>query len=397
MAKRWARVPRSLRGVEEQLNRQVYLDHAASTPARPEVVEAMLPWLGEHPGNPSGSHRMARDARRAIDDARDAVAALVGMDPGGVVFTSGGTEADNLAVDGVLGASSGVAVCCAAEHAAVLEPVREFGGVVLPADAGGRIDLGALAATLESVADIRLVSVMAANNETGVVSPVAEVASLVAERAPDAVVHCDAVQATAWLDLAGTCRGARLVSITGHKFGGPKGAGALVVDGDVPLTPMLRGGGQERERRSGTQNVPAIVGLGRAAELVVADREATAERVAAMRDRLEASLVATVPGASCTVPDGVERTPAVAHLCFEGIESEALLFMLEQEGICASAASSCSSGAQDPSHVLAAMGIDRAVAAGSLRLSLARATTDEDVDHALSVIPGIVGRLSAYA
>lgn len=340
---------------------------------------------------------MARDARRAIDDARDAVAALVGMDPGGVVFTSGGTEADNLAVDGVLGASSGVAVCCAAEHAAVLEPVREFGGVVLPADAGGRIDLGALAATLESVADIRLVSVMAANNETGVVSPVAEVASLVAERAPDAVVHCDAVQATAWLDLAGACRGARLVSITGHKFGGPKGAGALVVDGDVPLSPMLRGGGQERERRSGTQNVPAIVGLGRAAELVVADREATAERVAAMRDRLEASLVATVPGASCTVPDGVERTPAVAHLCFEGIESEALLFMLEQEGICASAASSCSSGAQDPSHVLAAMGIDRAVAAGSLRLSLARATTDEDVDHALSVIPGIVGRLSAYA
>ena len=397
MAKRWARVPRSLRGVEEQLNRQVYLDHAASTPARPEVVEAMLPWLGEHSGNPSGSHRMARDARRAIDDARDAVAALVGMDPGGVVFTSGGTEADNLAVDGVLGASSGVAVCCAAEHAAVLEPVREFGGVVLPADAGGRIDLGALAATLESVADIRLVSVMAANNETGVVSPVAEVASLVAERAPDAVVHCDAVQATAWLDLAGACRGARLVSITGHKFGGPKGAGALVVDGDVPLSPMLRGGGQERERRSGTQNVPAIVGLGRAAELVVADREATAERVAAMRDRLEASLVATVPGASCTVPDGVERTPAVAHLCFEGIESEALLFMLEQEGICASAASSCSSGAQDPSHVLAAMGIDRAVAAGSLRLSLARATTDEDVDHALSVIPGIVGRLSAYA
>ena len=397
MAKRWARVPRSLRGVEEQLNRQVYLDHAASTPARPEVVEAMLPWLGEHSGNPSGSHRMARDARRAIDDARDAVAALVGMDPGGVVFTSGGTEADNLAVDGVLGASSGVAVCCAAEHAAVLEPVREFGGVVLPADAGGRIDLGALAATLESVADIRLVSVMAANNETGVVSPVAEIASLVAERAPDAVVHCDAVQATAWLDLAGACRGARLVSITGHKFGGPKGAGALVVDGDVPLSPMLRGGGQERERRSGTQNVPAIVGLGRAAELVVADREATAERVAAMRDRLEASLVATVPGASCTVPDGVERTPAVAHLCFEGIESEALLFMLEQEGICASAASSCSSGAQDPSHVLAAMGIDRAVAAGSLRLSLARATTDEDVDHALSVIPGIVGRLSAYA
>lgn len=383
--------------MDEQSDRQVYLDHAASTPARPEVVEAMLPWLSEHPGNPSGAHRMARDARRAIDDARDAVAALVGMEPGGVVFTSGGTEADNLAVDGVLRAGSGVAVCSAAEHAAVLEPVRESGGVVLPTDAGGRIDLVALEETLDSIADIRLVSVMAANNETGVINPVAEVVALVTERAPDAVVHSDAVQATAWLDLSEICSGVRLVSITGHKFGGPKGAGALVVDSDVALVPMLRGGGQERERRSGTQNVPAIVGLGRAAELVVVDREETAARVAAMRDRLEAGLLAAVPGARRTVPDGVDRTPAVAHLCFEGIENEALLFLLEQKGVCASAASSCSSGAQEPSHVLAAMGIDREVAAGSLRLSLARTTTDADVDHALSVIPEIVGRLSEYA
>ena len=394
-AKRWAQVRRSLGGVEERSDRQVYLDHAASTPPRPEVVEAMLPWLAEHPGNPSGSHRLARDARRAIDDARDAVAALVGLDAGGVVFTSGGTEADNLAVDGVLGADSGVAVCCSTEHVAVLEPVRDSDGVVLSVDAGGRIDLGALAETLDSVADIKLVSVMAVNNETGVISPVAEVASMVAERAPGAVVHCDAVQAAAWLDLPSTCQGAHLVSITGHKFGGPKGAGVLALDGNIPLSPMLRGGGQERERRSGTQNVPAIVGLGRAAELVMEDRKDTADRVAAMRDRLEAGLLASVPGTRCTVPEGVERIPAVTHLCFEGVESEALLYLLEQEGICASAASSCSSGAQESSHVLAAMGVDREMAAGSLRLSLAWPTTGEDVDHALSVIPGIARCLSA--
>ncbi|MED5584539.1 MAG: aminotransferase class V-fold PLP-dependent enzyme, partial [Actinomycetota bacterium] len=176
---------------------EAYLDHAASTPARSEVVEAMLPWLAEHPGNPSGSHRLAREARRAIDDARDAVAALLGADPGDVVFTSGGTEADNLAVDGVLGIRGGVAVCGATEHPAVLDPVRLSGGVVVPTNAGGRIDLGALADALDAIADVRLVSVMTANNETGVVNPVPEAAALVAEHAPEALLHTDAVQATA--------------------------------------------------------------------------------------------------------------------------------------------------------------------------------------------------------
>ncbi|HJL77422.1 MAG TPA: aminotransferase class V-fold PLP-dependent enzyme, partial [Acidimicrobiales bacterium] len=292
---------------------EAYLDHAASTPARPEVVEAMLPWLAEHPGNPSGSHRLAREARRAIDDARDAVAALIDADPGDVVFTSGGTEADNLAVDGVLGARGGVAVCGATEHPAVLDPVRLSGGVVVPTDVGGRIDLGALVDALDAIADVRLVSVMAANNETGVVNPVPEVAALVAEHAPEALVHTDAVQATAWLDLSDACRGAHLVSITGHKFGGPKGAGALVLRGGATVAPMLRGGGQERERRSGTQNVPAIVGLGMAATLVTADREATAARVGALRDRLEAGLLSAVPTARRTGPDDVPRAPGIAH------------------------------------------------------------------------------------
>ena len=376
---------------------EAYLDHAASTPARPEVVEAMLPWLAEHPGNPSGAHRLAREARRALDDARDAVAALVGADPGDVVFTSGGTEADNLAVDGVLGARGGVAVCGATEHPAVLDPVRLSGGVVVPTDAAGRIDADALAATLDAVADVRLVSVIAANNETGVVNDVPAVAALVAEHAPDAAVHTDAVQATAWLDLAAATGGAHLVSLTGHKFGGPKGAGALVLRDGATVAPVLRGGGQERERRSGTQNVPAIVGLGVAARLVATDRDDAAARVGALRDRLEAGLLAAVPDARRTVPSGVARTAGVAHVCVPGIESEALLFLLERDGISASAASSCASGAQEPSHVLAAMGVDRDAAVGSLRLSLGHGTTDAEVDHALAAIPAAVAHLREHA
>jgi len=406
------RVGRSLDavGVEptnEILQKRVYLDHAASTPARPEVVAAMLPWLADHPGNPSGSHAAAREARRAVDDARDHVAVLVGCLPGEVVFTSGGTEADNLAVDGVVRATGGLPVCSAAEHPAVLEPVRDAGGMVVPTDAGGRIGLEALAEVLASVdassaADapetrIALVSVMAANNETGVVTDLEAVAEVMARHAPDAVLHSDAVQATAWLDLPTMVHPADLVSITGHKFGGPKGAGALVVRDGVPLAPVLRGGGQERERRSGTQNVPAIAGLGEAARLMVAEREAMGRRVGALRDRLENGLMASVDGAGATVSGSVVRTAGVAHLCFDGIESEELLFLLERDGIAASAAASCASGAQEPSHVLAAMGIDRVTAAGSLRLSLGWASTDADVDHALAVIPPAVERLRAHA
>ena len=375
------------------------MDHAASTPVRPEVVAAMLPWLADHPGNPSGSHVAAREARRAVDDARDHVAVLVGCLPGEVVFTSGGTEADNLAVDGVVRATGGLPVCSPAEHPAVLAPVVDVGGLVVPTDAAGRINLEALGDLLSGPDGerVRLVSAMVANNETGVVTDVDAVADVVDRHAPQAVVHSDAVQAAAWLDLPTAVRRAGLVSITGHKFGGPKGGGALVVRAGVPLAPVLRGGGQERERRSGTQNVPAIVGLGEAARLMAIEREALGLRVGVMRDRLEGGLRAGIDGVHRTVPDGVPRTPGVAHLCFDGIESEELLFLLERGGIAASAAASCASGAQEPSPVLAAMGIDRATAAGSLRLSLGHASTDDDVDHALAVIPAAVERLRGYA
>ena len=381
----------------ENAGPQAYLDHAASTPARPEVVEAMVPWLADHPGNPSGAHAVARAARRAVDDARDWVAALVGATAGEVVFTSGGTEADNLAVDGVVRATGGLPVCSAVEHPAVLAPVREAGGVVVPTDTGGRIDLDALAATLAGVDGICLVSVMAVNNETGVINDLDAVADVVAEHAPEAMLHTDAVQATAWVDLGPACRSAALVSLTGHKFGGPKGAGALVVRDGVPMAAVLRGGGQERDRRAGTQNVPAIVGLGEAARLVQADREATVRRIGALRDRLEGGLLAAVDGVHRTVPDGTPRTPGVAHLCISGVESEALLFLLERHGLSVSACSACASGAQEPSHVLAAMGVDRTAALGSVRLSLGHASTPADVDHALAVVPATVAQLREHA
>ena len=381
----------------EDAGPQVYLDHAASTPARPEVVEAMVPWLADHPGNPSGAHAVARAARRAVDDARDWVAALVGATAGEVVFTSGGTEADNLAVDGVVRATGGLPVCSAVEHPAVLAPVREVGGVVVPTDTGGRIDLDALAETLADVDGIRLVSVMGVNNETGVINDLDAVANVVAEHAPEAMLHTDAVQAAAWVDLGPACRSAALVSLTGHKFGGPKGAGALVVRDGVPMAAVLRGGGQERDRRAGTQNVPAIVGLGEAARLVQADREATVRRVGVLRDRLEGGLLAAVDGVHRTVPDGTPRTPGVAHLCISGVESEALLFLLARHGLSASAGSSCASGAQEPSHVLAAMGVDRTAALGSVRLSLGHASTPADVDHALAVVPAAVAQLREHA
>ncbi len=346
---------------------------------------------GPH-GNPSGAHRLARDAQRLLDEARDAVAAAVGGDPGGVIFTAGGTEADNLAIAGVLGARGGVAVCPAAEHHAVLYPVENSGGRVVAHREDGRVDLDNLTAALDE--EVSVVSVMAVNNESGVIQPLDPIADLVAKHAPDAVLHTDAVQAAAWLDLPEHTRRADLVSISGHKFGGPMGVGALVVRNEVALTPLLQGGGQERGRRAGSHNVAGIVALGAAIAETAAERLETNARVAGLRDRLANGLLEMVPG---TVESGnrADKVPGSCHLCFEGIESEALLFLLEQGGVYASAASSCASGAQEPSHVLAAMGVPRSMARGSLRLSLGASSTAADVDRVLAVLPPAVERLRA--
>ena len=374
----------------------IYLDHAASTPVREEVIQAMMPWLTEHPGNPSGSHRLAREARRAIDDARDHLALLVGAEPGNVIFTSGGTESDNLAIDGILGAKGGQALCSATEHPAVLEPVRESGGIVAPTDDTGRVNLESLANLLDSFADISIVSVMMANNETGVINDINTIADLISEKTPETMIHTDAVQATSWLDIAETSKKAHLISLTGHKFGGPKGAGALILRNGVNLAPVIRGGGQERERRSGTQNVPAIVGLGEAARLMQVERLKINERVTRLRDKLENGLIDKISGVSRTLPKETPRTPGIAHLCFEKIENEALLFLLEDKGIYASAASSCASGAQEASHVLQAMGVDLKTAGGSIRFSLGQTTTEEEIDNALIAVPSAVEQLREF-
>jgi len=374
-----------------------YLDYAATTPVRPEALEAMLPILSDNFGNPSGAHRMARAANQVLDEAREQLADALGCEPGEIVFTAGGTEADNLAITGTVSSLGGRPACSAIEHHAVLDPVEYHDGIVLPVTTAGAVDLDALAAVVaEHGESLSIVSVMLANNETGVVQPLAEIASMVRAAAPQALIHTDAVQALCWLDVAELAAVADLVSISGHKFGAPKGVGALVVREGHPatakLTPILKGGGQERGRRGGTHNVAGIAALAVAAELTVAERADQVDRVRRLRDRLADGIVDAVPGAIET-GDRAAKTANICHVCFEGIESEALLFLLEKADIMASAASSCASGAMEPSHVLAAMGFDRALAFGSLRLSLGYASTDADVDAVLAALPPAVERL----
>jgi cysteine desulfurase len=373
----------------------VYLDHAATTPLRAEAFDAMRPWLTTAFGNPSGGHRIAREACRAVDEARDAVAAALGCAPGDVVFTGGGTEADNLAVAGVVAAARAHggptgAVCSAIEHHAVLHAVEAEGGHTVSVDAAGRIDLDRLADAID--AGTALVSVMLANNEVGTIEDLGAVAAVVGERSPHAVLHTDAVQAVAWLDVAALAAPAALVSIAAHKFGGPQGTGALVVREGVCLSPLLRGGGQERERRSGTHNVAGIVGMAAALTAAIADRDTAVDAVRRRRDRLAAG-IADALGGVVESAAGVERLPNIAHLRLAGVDSEALLVLLDDEGVCASAGSSCASGAMEPSHVLAAMGVARADARTALRLSLGRTTTDADVTRGIEAVVGAATRL----
>lgn len=370
-----------------------YLDHAATTPVRPRAVEALLPFLTETFGNPSGAHRAARDARRALDDARDLLGAALGASPGDIVLTSGGTEADNLAVFGTAaGFGPGAVVCSAVEHHAVLHAVEQIGGRVAPVDRQGRVDLDALADVLDE--SVRLVSVMLVNNEVGTVQPLEDIAAVVRDRAPRALLHTDAVQALTWVDVAARAAVADLVSISAHKFGGPKGTGALVVRPTVPLRPRLVGGGQERDRRSGTQNVAGVVAMAVAAEETVRTRAETVARVAALRSRLVDGLHAALPGLCETVDRSqAEVVAGIAHLCVPGTESEALLFLLEGAGVYGAAGSSCASGATQLSHVLVAMGVPEHLGRGAVRLSLGYASSDADVDAALVALPAAAAQL----
>jgi cysteine desulfurase len=374
---------------------RVYLDHAATSPMRVEAVEAMLPFLSERYANPVGSHAAARDARRALDEAREVVAGVLGAAPGEVVFTSGGTESDNLAICGPdLG--GGRAICSSIEHHAVLHTMRAVGGSTVPVDAGGILDLAALAAALAEPAlpPVRLVSTMLVNNEVGTVQPLAEVVAMVRQQAPEALVHTDAVQALCWTDLASIAAGADLVSVSAHKFGGPKGVGALVVRprARALLRPIHHGGGQERDLRSGTHNVAGIVAMSVAAAATLAEREEAVVRVSALRDRLADQVRAGAAGMTETTPRET-RAAGICHLSFEGIEAEELLLLLDRAGVAASAGSACASGALEPSHVLSAMGLPPAVARSCIRFSLGYSTSEQEVDAAAAAVIEAVGML----
>lgn len=372
------------------MERLIYLDHAATTPMVPAAIEAMLPFLDVEFANPSGSHRFARRARQRVDEARERIAELAGWAPGGVVFTSGGTEADNALIQGVVRRAGGQAVCPAAEHHAVLASVEAGAHRIVGVLDDGSVDLDQLAAAVGP--QTAVVSVMAVNNEVGTVTDLAEVAAVVRARAPHAVVHTDAVQAACWLDLAGLARHVDALSLSAHKFGGPKGVGVLMVRQHVEWAPLLVGGGQERERRSGTHNVAGIVAM----EVALAESQrslvAESARLGALRDRLVDGLAAEAPSMVETVARA-RKVAGSAHVMFPGIENEAILFLLDEAGLCASAASACASGAMAPSHVLAAMGVPRRLAGGSLRLTLGRTTTEDDIARAVPIIAGAVHRL----
>ena len=368
----------------------------------------MAPFAAQVFGHPSGHHRQARAARQAVEDARDQVAELLGAAPGEVVFTSGGTEADNLAVLGVLGAAARrragqetVVVSSAIEHAAVLEACRAAAArlprvehATVGVDTHGVLDLERLAEVLAEALDARvsLVTVMLANNEVGTVQPLSDVVALTRRLAPGAVVHTDAVQGAAWLDVAIAARGVDLISVSAHKLGGPKGAGALVVREGTELEPLVVGGGQERERRAGTHDVAGAVGLATALASVAKERDAEAVRVGALRDRLADGLLDSVPSVT-EAADRKSVVPGTCHLCFEGVDREELVVLLDEAGVCVSAGAACASGALEPSHVLAAMGVPARIARGSIRFSLGHTTSPADVERALAVVPEAVARL----
>ena len=358
----------------------LYLDHAATGPVRPEVRTAMLPFLGERYGNPSSHHTVGEDAAAALTDARRRVAAVLGMRPGDVIFTSGATEANNLALKGVAVAAllrtgrPGHLVTSAIEHESVLESAefleRVHGMAVtrLPVDQDGLVSPDDLAASLRE--DTVLVSLGYANNEIGTVQDAAALAAVsTAARVP---LHLDAVQAAGWLPLAGI--GAGALSIAGHKIGAPQGIGALAIRGRIPLEPLLHGGGQERDRRSGTENVAGAVGLAVALELAEAERLDATARVAAVRDAFVARVLALIPEARLT-GHASRRLPGTASFTFSGVSGEAVLLELERRGVVSSSGSACAAGSDEPSHVLLALGVAPEVAQTSVRFSFGHHAT----------------------
>ena len=381
--------------------RSVYLDHAATTPVRPEVLEAMLPYLGvEAFGNPSSAHRVGRAARAGVEEAKRRVAEALHVEPNQVIFTSGGTEADNLAIIGSAlaardhGGHFRVAVS-ATEHKAILaaaHAVKHLGGdeIILPVDSDGLVDESAVADALRR--GVAIVSIMWVNNEVGTVQPIGKLAARCREAG--VAFHSDAVQAFGKIPVNLAEVPVTFLTISGHKIGAPKGIGALIVRDRHALEAIIHGGGQQFGIRPGTENVPGIVALGRAAELAAKEQATTAARVAKLRDDLEARFLAVVEGA---VVNGrnAPRAPQTVSFSIPGADGEALLMHLDLAGIACSGGSACSTGSVDPSHVLTAMGIAKDMGSAALRFSLGRESTSEDVDALIEAMPKVVAKVRA--
>lgn len=373
--------------------RRVYLDNNATTPVLPEVLEGMRPYFGEHFGNASSIHHHGQETRAAVERARESVAELLGCRPAEVVFTSGGTEADNLAVFGLARPGDHV-ITSTIEHHAVLNSCKhlvEKGIAVtsLPVDGHGLVDPDDLRRALRP--NTKLVTIMFANNETGVLQPVEEFGKICAEA--DVYFHTDAVQAAAKVPIRVKEIGCDLLSISGHKIHAPQGVGALYVRKGTTLEPMLYGGSHERSRRAGTENVPGIVGLGKAAELALRGFEnGETARMAALRDELENAILQNVEAAGVNGA-GAPRVPNTSNVYFDYIEGEALIIALDLKGLAVSTGAACSSGAIEPSHVLTAMGLRPDRARASIRFSLGKQNTHDDVDFAIQLVPTQVARL----
>jgi cysteine desulfurase len=379
--------------------RVVYLDHSASTPVDAKVVEAMLPYFTESYGNASGLHRQARASARALDQARRDVAEVLGCKPKEIVFTSCGTESDNLAIRGVawtgkLAGKGKHLITSPIEHHAVSQTINQlcdrfgFEQTVVPVDRYGLVDPGDVARAIRP--DTLLISIMYANNEVGTIEPLAEVGAIARERGIP--FHTDAVQAGGYLDLDVGRLNVDLLSLSGHKFYAPKGVGMLYVRQGTRLQPEQTGGGHEGNRRAGTENIPYIVGLATALRLAQQERASEAARLSALRDRLVTAIYAGIPDAQLTGhPE--RRLPGHASFVIPGVEADGLLMHLDMAGVCAASGSACTTGMPEPSHVLMAMGVEHTLALGALRLTLGRSTTQADVDYVVEILPGIVEKL----
>ncbi len=379
------------------------MDHAATTPVDPRVVEAMLPYFSQKYGNASSIYSLGREARQAIEDARRTVADILGCDPKEVIFTSCGSESDNLAIRGVAFAQrhrgkGNHIITSPIEHHAVSHTVEQlekyFGFEVtyVPVDKYGMVDPDDVGRAIRD--DTVLISIMYANNEVGTIEPIAEIGEIARQRGIP--FHTDAVQAGGALDLNVEGLKVDLLSLSAHKFYGPKGIGVLYVRQGTPLLPMQTGGGHERNRRAGTENVPYIVGLARALEIAYDELESNNRRIRRLRDRLIEGVLSRIPEAELT-GHPTQRLPNNASFVIKYVEGESMLLNLDMMGVCASSGSACTSASLEPSHVLLAMGIPPEVAHGSLRLTLGRENTEEDVDYVLEVLPPIVEKLRAMS